>query len=230
MEEVDMQNILKAYDAKLEEATLLNLQSWALNVRCFATLQGQKAESKLRSLVKLKKTMVLLGIVYVLFLGVLVYGNQWKNAYFSVSIGAIMLVTIAAIIVYVKHIVLINRINYSDNIAETQMKLSQLQASTVNIVRILWLQLPFHTTWFWSKEWISFDRLTCWLTAFPITILFTLMAIWLYRNINLDNTDKKWFKILFGTPEWTSVCKAKAFLEEVEVFTQEQGGVDEIYL
>jgi hypothetical protein len=33
--------------------------------------------------------------------------------------------------------------------------------------------------------------------------------------------NKKWFKILFGSPEWTSVIKAMEFMKEIELFKQD---------
>jgi hypothetical protein len=40
----------------------------------------------------------------------------------------------------------------------------------------------------------------------------------LYRNISYENAHKKWFKILFNSPEWTSLIKANDYLLEIERF------------
>jgi len=219
MEDKNLEAALQAYKNKTDETWLMNVMN--LNMACIEALQKEKAKSKLNSLVPIKTIMVILGIIYVLFLGVLVYGNHFKNPYFSVSISMIMLVTMIAIIVYIKHIVLIRQINYSESITDAQKKLSALQSSTINITRILWLQLPFWCTWFWSNQWISDTGITFWVIALPIALLFTLMAIWLYINISLKNKDKKWFRILFGSAEWTSVVKAKEFIDEIDEFKKD---------
>ncbi|HEX9511485.1 MAG TPA: hypothetical protein VF939_13445 [Puia sp.] len=221
MEDQELKNIWAAYDKKLEEARVLNLQSWALNLKCFEELQTQKAKSKLASLANFKWIVVLLAISYVLFLAVLVYFVRWRNIYFTVSISMIALITVIAIIVYIKHIVIIRQITYSDNITDTQKKLSDLQSSTIDIVRISWLQLPFWSTWFWSTKWIFHTGMNFWLIAFPITLILTGLAIWLYRNISLKNMDRKWFKILFGSTEWTSIRKAMEFMKEIDAFKQD---------
>ncbi|MBK6380752.1 MAG: hypothetical protein IPF72_14095 [Chitinophagaceae bacterium] len=91
---------------------------------------------------RLKLVAVILGILWTLFLGVLVYGNQLQNIYFTVSVGMIMLITIAAIAIYIKHIVLIKELDYSQSITDTQKKLAKLQASTFNN-RFILLQTPF---------------------------------------------------------------------------------------
>jgi len=170
MEDQELKEIWAAYDKKLEEAKVLNLQSWALNLQCFEELQTHKAKSKLSSLANFKLGVIVLGIVYVLLLALLVYGNHGKNIFFAVSMSMIALITTIAIAVYIKHIVIIRQINYSDSITDTQEKLSALQSSTIDIGRILWLQLPFWSTFFWSTEWMMKD-IKFWLVAFPIALL-----------------------------------------------------------
>src|SRR5205807_507174 len=100
---------------KLEEARVLNLQSWALNLQCFEELQSHKAKSKLTSLANFKLGVIIFGIVYVLFLALLVYGNYGKNIFFAVSMSMIAIITTIAIVVYIKHIVIIKQISYSDS-------------------------------------------------------------------------------------------------------------------
>src|SRR5258708_24596082 len=218
MEDQELKNIWAAYDKKLEEARVLNLQSWTLNLKCFEELQTQKAKSKLAYLANFKWIVVLLAISYVLFLAVLVYFVRWRNIYFTVSISMIALITVIAIIVYIKHIVIIRQITYSDNITDTQKKLSDLQSSTIDIVRISWLQLPFWSTWFWSTKWIFLTGMNFWLIAFPITLILTGLSICLYRNISLKNMALTCFKILIGSTEWTSIRKAMVFMIEIDAF------------
>jgi hypothetical protein len=211
MEPEEIKKTWHAYDNSLEKL-------WTLNLRCIEMVQTQKARSKLYPLAVFKTIAVVLGILYVLFLGVLVYGNHLKNIYFAVSIGMIMLITIITIVVYIKHLIIIRQINYSENIVDTQRKLSLLKSSTINIVRIAWLQLPFWSTWFWSSKWIIYSSVQFWLIPFPITLFFILLTIWLYRNISLKNMHRRWFKILFNNIEWTSVIKAMEFLDEIDEF------------
>ena len=217
MEDIELKNIWKAYDQKIEEAKILNLQSWAVNIKTFEYLQTHKAQSKLRSLATFKLWAIVAGIVWLLFLGVLVYGNHFQNVYFTSSVIAIFFFTIIAVAVYIKQVVLINKINYSESLVNTQQKLTQLQASTINVVRVLFLQTPFYTTFFWNTDWIITD-IKFWLIAFPVTLLFTFIAIWLYRNISFKNANKKWFKILMGKKEWESIIIAKKYLDEIDEF------------
>ena len=211
MEDITLKNLWKAQDEKLDRTMKLNLF-------LLESLEKQKAESKLNSLARFKGWAVFLGILWVLFLGVLVYGNQLRNIYFTVSVGMIILFTILAIIVYIKHIALIRQLDYSMPITDTQKKLSRLQASTFN-TRFLLLQTPFYTTWFWSTEMVNGMGTKFWLISVPVTLAFTALAIWMYKNLTLENMHKKWVRSLVNsTPEHTSVFKAIDFLNEIEEF------------
>ncbi|MEJ0102393.1 MAG: hypothetical protein WDO19_07515 [Bacteroidota bacterium] len=217
MEDIELKKLWQSYDQKLEEAKVLNLQSWALNLHSFEIMQTHKAKSKLKSLQTLKLIIVFLGVVWAAFLIFLVLNSlTYQKIFFAISAGMIALFNILAIILYTRHIVLLRQINNSGNIVDTQKKLAILQTSTLNTGRVLWLQLPFYTSFFFSPAF--FHDIKAWLIAIPITVLFTLLAIWLFRNINYRNSEKKWFRILFGSPEWTSVNKAIGFIKEIEDF------------
>lgn len=211
MEDITLKNIWKAQDEKLDRAMKLNL--FVLD-----SMQKQKAASKLNGLARLKLVAVILGILWSLFLGILVYGNQLQNIYFTVSVGMILLITIAAIAIYIKHIVLIKEIDYSQSITDTQKKLAKLQASTFNN-RFILLQTPFYTTWFWSTEMIQASVIKFCLIAVPITLLFTVLTIWLYKNLTPLQMHKKWVNYLLkNDPEQVPVIQAQKFLNEIEEF------------
>jgi hypothetical protein len=211
MEDITLKNLWKAQDEKLD-------RTMKINMYLLESLQKYKAESKLSSLARFKTWAVVLGVIWVLFLAVLIYGNQLQNIYFTVSVSIILLFNIAAVVVYIKHIALIRQMDYSQSITDTQKKLSKLQASTFN-TRFLLLQTPFYTTWFWSTEMITGMGMKFWLISVPISLFFTLLAIWLYRNLVPQNMNKKWVRSLIrSTPEHTSVMEAQDFLNEIEEF------------
>ena len=211
MEDITLKNLWKAQDEKLDRTMKLNLY-------LLESLQKQKAESKLNSLARFKGWVVVLGIIWILFLGLLIYGNQLKNIYFTVSVSIILLFNIFAVAVYIKHIALIRQLDYSESITNTQKKLSKLQASTFNL-RFLFLQTPFYTTWFWSTGMINGSGIKFWLISVPITLAFTALSIWVYKNLTLENMHKKWVRSLINsTSEHTSVFKAIDFLNEIEEF------------
>lgn len=217
MEDNELQSMWRADATKVDPAYVMNLQAWALHARTIEYVQTFKAEASLRSLVAFKKNAVIIGIIWSLLLGMLIYGNHFKNVFFSGSLSVILLFSIVAIVVYIRQIVLIKSINYGEKVVGIQEKLLKLQVSTVNIIRLLWLQLPFYTSFFWSREWIETDP-AFWYTAFPITLVFTFLAIWIYRHISFKNTDKKWFGKLLGKKDWGSIIAARASLDEIATF------------
>jgi hypothetical protein len=122
MNDAELKDILDSYNHKIEEAKTLNLQSWVLNTKCFETLQKQKAKSKLKSLINFKIIAVVLGILWVLFLGYLFFHSlEISKIFFLISCGAIMICTSIAIVIYLYHIVLLSNINNSENVVKAQV-------------------------------------------------------------------------------------------------------------
>src|SRR5271169_6666499 len=108
MEEMELRSIWNAYDKKLEKSLKMNLQ-------IFEALQTNKAKSKVNALLSIKLIGVALGAIWAVFLGVLVYGINFKNIFFSGSVIMIMIFSIIAIGVYIKHLILINQIDYTQS-------------------------------------------------------------------------------------------------------------------
>ncbi len=133
----------------------------------------------------------------------------------------IVLFNIIAVIVYIRHILIIREIDNAESVVEAQEKTAILQTSTLQIGRILFLQAPFYTTWFYTPAWIAQADLGFWLITVPISLIFVFISLWLYKNIHYKNADKKWFRILFNSPEWTSVLKAMLLMKEIEEFKKE---------
>ncbi len=222
MNDIELKDLLASYNQKLEESKVLNLQSWALNLQCFETLKQQKAKAKLKSLINFKLVAVVLGIFWIAFLSFLFFHSlRMSKIFFLISAGAIILITSAAIIVYIYHIVLINTINNNENILKTQETIAQLKLSTLNITRILFLQAPFYCTFWWSITFIVNAPIPFWFISFPVALAFSFASIWLWRNISMKNARKKWFRILFNSPEWNSLIKANDFLKEINNFRKE---------
>jgi hypothetical protein len=222
MEEKNILEIWRAYDQKLEESRILNMQSWVLNLKNFESLQSQKAKSVLNRLATGKWFTVILGILWVLFLAFLVLNSLTINKiFFVVSAGMIAIITGIAIVVYLKQIYLIRQINQTNSIVETQDKLANLKLSTLWVTRILFLQCPFHTTWFLNKEMLLGAPVGLLIFQVSITVAFTVLSVWLYRNISYKNMHKKWFKLLFSGSGWTSLVQAKDFIEEIDEYRQD---------
>ncbi|HVU96278.1 MAG TPA: hypothetical protein VHE34_13700 [Puia sp.] len=218
MDDLELNTLWKEYDRRLEESRVLNLQTWAVHRQTFEWLQTQKVRSRLRPMGVFKGWAVFLGVIWVLFLGLLAVGDHGKHPWFTGSIGIIFLFNVYAIVAYLRQIALIRQIDYTDHIVETQEKLAALQASTLRSTRILFLQTPFFSTWFWSQRMITGNAVGFWAISVPVALLLTLVAIWLYRNITLANANKKWFRRLIGGIEWSPILRAMEYLKEIDEF------------
>jgi hypothetical protein len=86
------------------------------------------------------------------------------------------------------------------------------------VARLLFLQTPVWTTFYWSKGMLENGNI--WLIALQviITALFTYPAIWLFINIKYENRDKKWFRLIFSGKEWDPVIKSMELLNQVSEY------------
>jgi len=214
---MELQQLWEASNQQLEEARLLNMQSWALQLQSRQALQLYKAKSKLNRLIRFKQWAIALGILWVVFLCYLIFVRiSWQGIFFNISAGAIAVITSIAIGTYIKHIELIRQVDNSDSIVEAQQTLAKLQASSIRIVGIIWLQLPFYSMFYLSPALLQKAGTTFAVVHTGIVAVFVLAAIWLYRNTDIKNRHKRWFKLFFSGLEFTSVSKAIAYLDEVE--------------
>ncbi len=200
-------------------------QSLAINKRILKETISQKARSALRSLIRIKATGIIAAVIWLVLLGAalsfaILHYSSAAN-YFIVSIAAIFLINVKALYDYIKHLAWVNNINYDGSITEIQKKLVRLQLSIFQHVRIMFLQLPFWTTFTLSNKW--FPQSVSWMyIIFQIlfTASFTYLALWLYKNITLANANKKWVKFLIKGAGGKSVTKALEFYKEIEEFDE----------
>ncbi len=210
------------YGNQIEESRVLNMQSRALNIHCLEMIQSQKAKSKLRILTAGKIAGIVIGIAWVWFLGILVYTVNFKNLFFSISVGIIFSFNVVAVINYIRHLAMIGQINYCDNITDTQKKLANLQTAIIGNNRFLLLQFPFHSTWFYSWQWIQNDPLSFWLIAVPISVGLAIFGIFLYINYSKKNLQKPWVKAMMMRTGFRSVTKAMDFLTEIDAYKKDK--------
>jgi len=219
MEEKEIIALWKAQDVKLQ-------QSLAINLQVLKALQIQKAQTNLQALVRIKSRGIFALAIYLIFLGAaLIYAiTQYSPAanYFIISISAIFLINLIALAYYIKHLAWVNNIHYEESITSMQQKLSRLQLSIIQHLRILCLQLPFWTTFSLSNKW--FPASVGWgflIFQIVVTGSFTYGAYWLYKNQTIKNADKKWFKKLMAGSGNESVRQAIVFLKEIDEFKKD---------
>lgn len=194
----------------------------------FETIQIKKAKSKLRSLLFPKIIGILLGLGWISFMFILIYfcvlytPISVGKFFFVGSISMILLSTSLAVFLYVKDIFTIKHIDNSESIIITQRKLATLQFSIMKSVRILWLQLPFYTTWYLNYELIVHGSIIFWIVQTLFTGLTTWLAIWLFRNINYKNLNNKRVRNFLRGYGFYSVIQAMDFINEIENFKNDR--------
>ena len=184
-------------------------------------IQHTKIRSSLRSFRMSKVVLLSIGVVWLILVAFLIYKAWILNLYFFVaSAGIHFTISAAAIGVYLHHLLLIRQLDLSTSIMEAQEKLAKLQGSTIEITRWLFLQLPVFTT-FQVNESMLDGHPALWALQACVTIGFTWLGVWLFRNIDIRNADKKWFRLIFRGPDWAPLIEAKRFVEELERFKSE---------
>ena len=219
MEQSEIINLWKAYDRKLEASLMLN-KSNAIG------LTRLKTKSLLSSMTPLKLFTIVVGMLWV-FVGATLISNLFVHAYASVSPFFLysaafqLLLTAIGIGIYLYQLVLIHQMDITDTLIKTQKRLTQLKSSTLWVARILLLQLPAWTTFYWSMDLIKSGHLPYIFLNSVVTLLAIAFSLWLFINIRYENREKKWFKLIFEGKEWTPVIKAIELHKEIEAFERE---------
>ncbi|MEO8943884.1 MAG: hypothetical protein ABI297_04715 [Ginsengibacter sp.] len=220
METIDLINIWKEQDAKIEK-------SLAINKFLLKEATNRKAESILGNLVRLKTAGIIAFVLYLIFLGyLLVYAiSNYSSAsnYFIVSVAAIALINLKGFTDYIRHLAMAKNINYDGSVMDIQKQLSKLQLSIINHSKIMCLQFPFFTTFYLSDAWFPQDvPLTYMIFQIIITGSFIYLSYFLYKNSNPESLNKKWFRNLIAGSGGKSVEKAIEFYREMEEFEGEE--------
>ncbi|SFT95944.1 hypothetical protein SAMN04489724_2976 [Algoriphagus locisalis] len=214
MEDIELQQLWKSYDERLQEQLVFNRKN-------ASDITKMKVKSTLSAMRPIKIFTLLLGILWVLFLDVLLI-NLFPvgNFFFLISFGFISLVNKIAVGIYAYQLILISVVNINSPVISTQKKIAGLVSSTLWVTRILMLQLPFWITGFMSLAWVINGNILYWSIQGALTALFAGLAVWLFINIRYENREKRWFKFLFGSYEWTPIMKAQEMLGQIKEYEE----------
>jgi hypothetical protein len=210
----EFQEIWKAYDRKLEKSLQLNLQ-------LLKEVQSQKARSVLRPFIASRVIGIVIGTLYLALLG---FAFWWVRTQpvMAVSFAVFIACTLVAIGEYIREIDVIRGISYGDNIVDTQQKLARIQSSIIGMLRISWVQLPFWSTFFVSNQLLQKGGRLFLMIEVPIVLILTIMAVVLFRNITIENAQKKkWVKSMIRGTGIKSVSRAMDFMKEIDDFKKD---------
>lgn len=216
MNELELKKLWQTTNEKLEENFVISRKNTEDITRI-------TVYNFLKSMKPIKLFTLLVGILWV-GSGVIILSNIYfkaiseANKFFFISAFIQLLLTTIALWIYLYQLITIYQVDITDPILKTQKKLAQLKISTLWCARILFLQLPVWTTFWWSKTMLTDWNLLQWAITAITTILFTYVAIWLFFNIKYENRNKKWFKLIFNGKEWTPLMKSMKVLEQIEEY------------
>lgn len=210
MQEEEIKVLWKAYDQKLEATLQVNRQQ-------AAAIAGMKSYTILQSLKPVKIFAVVTGLLWVIMgdMVIIKVHTVAGTAFLASAIIQVML-TKLAIGIYVYQLLLIQHARLDEPVIATQRRLATLQTTTLWIPRLLFLQLPVWTTFYWNKDMLEHGSSLLWIIQGPVTLLFTIAGIWLFVNIAPRNSHKKWFRLLFAGKEWSSVWEAMELLSQTD--------------
>ena len=212
MEDIELTNLWKLYDQKLEASLSLN----KTNAKEITKL---KVQSFLASMKPLKLFTLLIGIVWVGFVDMIIAG-VWHVAspFFLASAAIQSVLTTLAIGIYIYQLILIHNTDSSEPIVATQEKIARLQTSTLWVTRLLFLQLPVWTTFYWNKSMLANGNTGLFVLQAVVTLSFVIAAVWLFINIKYENRNKKWFGFIFNGKEWNPLIKSMDLLSQVKEY------------
>ena len=216
MNELEIKKIWQTTNEKLEESFVISKQNTD-------DITRMKVYSLLGSMKPIKIFALLVGVLWVGIGGIAlssIYLNSFSeaNKFFLFSASVQVVLTAIASFVYLYQLITIYQVDISDSIIRTQEKLSSLKISTLWVTRILFLQLPVWTTFWWNETMLTDWGILQWMVILFFTLSFTVVAVWLFFNIKYESRNKKWFQIIFSGKEWTPLMKSMELLEQVKEY------------
>jgi hypothetical protein len=210
MNELELKKLWQATNQRLEESLVITRNN-------SDEIAKMKIHNFLGSMKPIKIFTLLAGILWVGVTGTIVANlSQEMNLFFLFSATIQIGLTAIALIIYFYQLIRIYEVDIAEPILKTQNRLAILKTSTLWIARILFLQLPVWTTFYWNTGMLENGNWFLWITQGIVTLSFVYAAIWLFFNIRYENKDKKWFKFLFMRKEWTPLIKSMELLEQIE--------------
>ncbi|MCH8487979.1 MAG: hypothetical protein LAT75_14035 [Candidatus Cyclonatronum sp.] len=218
MNELELKKLWQATNDRMEERFVINKQN-------ADDISRIKVYSMLGSMKPIKIVVLLLGILWVGIGGIAlssVYINSFPeaNKFFLFSASVQVGLTAIALFVYLYQLITIYQVDITEPIVRTQEKLASLKSSTLWVTRILFLQLPVWTTFWWNETMLTDWSILQWMITLFFTLSSAVIAVWLFVNIKYENRNKKWFQLIFSGNEWTPLMKSMELLEQVEEYKE----------
>ncbi|MEM9545201.1 MAG: hypothetical protein AAGA77_04475 [Bacteroidota bacterium] len=214
MESIELQNIWKTNNQKME-------QILSLNKDIAITLSKQKLDKQISRLYRPKWTAVWIGVPYTMVLiAIAVFASTTKAYLVAAGFGAIALIMFIVLGNYFYQLYLIGEIKNSDEVLSTQQQLSKLRISSFNSLNFSIFQLPF-----WSICWISIDALKespCLYGGinFLVFLVLAFISYWLFQQLSPDHKDSKVRAFFLSGTEWEPILKSERILQQIKEYEE----------
>jgi len=216
MNEFELKKLWQTTNDKLED-------NYVINKKMMDDITRVKVHTILGSMKPIKIFTLLVGVLWVGIGGFAlfsIYLNAFSDAnkFFLFSASIQVALTAIALFVYFYQLITIYQVDITDPILGTQEKLSNLKMTTLWVTRILILQLPVWTTFWWNETMVTDWSILQWIVTLFFTISLTGIAIWLFLNIKYENRNKRWFQLIFRGKEWTPLITSMELLEQLAAY------------
>lgn len=216
MTDTEIISLWKAYDRKLEETLVLNRKN-------AEDITRMKVGSFLASMKPAKIFTIIAGLIWVIFVDIVIISTfSIASPFFLLSAGIQVLLTKLALGIYLYQLILIHQTDSSEPILAVQEKLARLKVSTLWVARLLFLQLPVWTTFYWNRSMLENGNVWLYILQILITASCLYLAVWLFMNIRYENRDKRWFRLLFSGKEWEPVIQSIELLEQIDTYNDSE--------
>jgi hypothetical protein len=219
MNDTELKNLWKEFNIETDDS----LQFDPIKINEMKHLHAINLVSSMKPI---KIFTLITGILWVAG-GIFLLGNIYLNNYdeankfFLFSATAQVLLTAIAIMIYLYQIVTIFQTDLSKPVFKVQSSLANIRTSTLWITKVLFLQLPLWTCFWWNTA--MFEEWGLIQLAIPVSVtsLFTLVSVWLVINIKIENRNKPWFVFLFKGREWTPLIRSMELLDQISEYRNE---------
>jgi hypothetical protein len=228
MELNEMKPLWEVYDKKLEAAV-------KLNQRFLDLIEAEKVKSKLAPLLWRRMTEAIIQTGCMLFLIAFLIRNSTQAAY---VVSALLLIAfyMVAFINSVKQLIIIKRMDFSNDIVTIQSSVAMLQANNLHYARMVILFIPaclafpgvvlkalkdFHIHGFADVDMITLTGGHWWTAQLVVTLCLIPLGIWTYTQLSYKNVDKKWVKQFIERSSGRRVRKAVEFMKELHSLRSE---------
>lgn len=220
MQELELKELWQTSNERLEKSLEISQQQ-------SDDIKQLKIQNYLSSMKPVKIFTLLVAILWVgvgipLVSTIFINAFEHANKFFLFSAAIQLLITLIALVVYVYQLITIYSVDVTETVLKTQKDLATLKTSTLWVTRILFLQLPVWTTFYWNESMLQNGNWFLWIFQAIVTLLFTYAAIWLFINIKYENKDKKWFQTIFKGKEWTPLMESMKLLDKIETYKKEE--------